>query len=133
MVDCKPVSTPLAAHFNLSKKNSSKDEKFENVPYTSAVGSLMYAMICTRPDIAYAVGVVSRYMSSADWEHWQAVKWILRYLKGTQNLCLCFRGSSLVVNGYVDSDYAGCTETRKSTTGYIFTFGGGAVSWMSKL
>ena len=78
MVDCKPVSTSLAAHFNLSKKNSSKDEKFENVPYTSAVGSLMYAMICTRLDIAYAVGVVSRYMSSAGWEHWQAVKWILR-------------------------------------------------------
>ena len=56
------------------------------VPYASAVGSLIYAMLCTRPNIAYAVGVVSRYMADPVREHWEVVKWLLRYLKGTSSL-----------------------------------------------
>ena len=87
MKDAKPVSTPLANHFKLSKSSypSSKKEieEMEAIPYSSAVGSLMYAMVCTRPDIAHAVGVVSRFLSNLGKEHWEAVKWILRYLKGT--------------------------------------------------
>jgi hypothetical protein len=63
------------------------------VPYSSAVGSLMYAMVCTRPDIAHAVGVVSRYMKNPGKEHWEAVKWIPRYLRGTTTHALCFGGS----------------------------------------
>jgi hypothetical protein len=72
-------------------------------------------------------------MSNPRWEHWQAVKWILRYLKGTYNLQLCFGGSNLAIEGYVGADHAGCGETRKSTTSYVFTLVGGAVSWMSRL
>ena len=91
MNDCKPVSTPLDDRFKLSKQNSPKNKadiiKMHNVPYTSAVGSLMNAMVCTRPDIAHAMGVVSRYMSNSGWEHWQAIKWILPYLKGTRDVC----------------------------------------------
>jgi hypothetical protein len=63
------------------------------VPYSSAIGSLMYAMVCTRPDIAHAVGVVRRYMNNLGKEHWEAVKWILRYLRGTTKHALCFGGS----------------------------------------
>ena len=63
------------------------------IPYTSAVGSLMYAMIWTRPDIPHAVGVVSRYMDNPRKEHWQVVKWILRYLRGTSTHALCFQGN----------------------------------------
>ena len=59
------------------------------VPYASSVGSLMYAMVCIRPDIAHVVGVVSRYMNNPGKEHWMAVKWILRYLRGTTNQALC--------------------------------------------
>ncbi|KAK1417487.1 hypothetical protein QVD17_26616 [Tagetes erecta] len=81
----KPRNTPLGNHFKLSKDQSpkSEDERAEmaKVPYASAVGSLMYAMVCTRPDIAHAVGVVSRFMSDPGREHWEAVKWLLRYLK----------------------------------------------------
>jgi hypothetical protein len=62
------------------------------VPYSSAVGSLMYAMVCTRPDIAHAVGVVSRYMNNPGKEHWETLKWILIYLRGTTNHALCFGG-----------------------------------------
>ena len=103
------------------------------VPYASAVGSLMYAMVCTRPDIAHAVGVVSRYMNNPGKEHWMAVKWILRYLRGTTNQALCFGGSNITLQGYFDADMAGDRDNRRSTTGYVFTVGGTVVSWVSKI
>jgi hypothetical protein len=87
----------LASHFKLTKemcpKTQEEIEYMSRVPYSLAVGSLMYAMVCTRPDIAHAVGVVSRYMNNPGKEHWEAVKWILRYLRGTANHALCFGGS----------------------------------------
>jgi hypothetical protein len=93
----------------------------------------MYAMVCTRPDIAQAVGVVSRYLSNPGRDHWEAVKWILRYLRGSSKLCLCFGESKPVLEGFTDADWAGDLDSRKSTSGYLFTFAGGAVSWQSKL
>ena len=93
----------------------------------------MYAMVCTRPDIAHAVGVVSRYMNNPGKEHWMAVKWILRYLKGTINQALFFGGSNISLQGYVDADMAGDKDNRRSTTGYVFTVGGTTVSWVSKI
>ena len=77
----KPVSTPLASHFKLSKELSPEKENMSKVPYASAVGSLMYAMVCTRPDIAYSVGLVSRFMGNPGKTHWNAAKWTLKYLK----------------------------------------------------
>ena len=103
------------------------------VSYSSAVGSLMYAMICTRPDIAHAVGVVSRYMSNLGKKHWEAVKGIMRYLSGTQNMCICFGKRDASVEGYTNADYAGDLDKRRSTSRYIFMFAGGAVSWRSRL
>ncbi|GKD88589.1 hypothetical protein Tco_1364096, partial [Tanacetum coccineum] len=96
----------------------SKDEKMSRVPYASAVGSLMFAMICTRPYIAHAVGVVSRYMAEPGREHWEAVKRIFRYIKETSYVALCFGESDFTVKGYVDSDYA-CELDRKA--GYVAT------------
>ena len=105
----------------------------EKVRYASAVGSLMYAMVCTRPDIAHAVGVVSRFMSKPGKQHWAVVKWILRYLRGTANVCLCFGSGKSMLEGFVDADMAGDIDTRKSTSGYLMIFSGGAISWQSKL
>jgi hypothetical protein len=137
MQNAKPVSTPLASHFKLTKEmcpNTQEEiEYMSSIPYSSAVGSLMYAMVCTRPDIAHAVGVVSRYMNNPGKEHWEAVKWILRYLRGTTTHALCFGGSDTFLQGYVDSDMAGDKDSRRSTTGYVFTIGGTTVSWISKL
>jgi len=137
MQECKPISTPLPINFKLSSSmcHSSVAERMEmsRVPYASGVESLMYAMICTRPDITQAVGVVSRFMADPGKKHWNAVKRIIRYFKGTSNVALCFGGSELIVNGYVDSDFAGDLDKRKSTTGYVFTLAGVAVSWLSKL
>ena len=89
----------------------------------------MYAMVCTRPDIAHAVGVVSRFMVNPGKDHWEAVKWIFRYLRGSSKLCLTFGDSKPILEGYVDADWAGDLDGRKSTSGYLFTFAGEAVSW----
>ena len=107
------------------------------VPYASAVGSLMYAMVCTRPDIAHVVGVLSRFMSNPGEEHWTAVKRVFRYLRGTSDYGLCYQGRLglervLDVRGFVDADWAGDLDQRISTSGYVFSLFGGAVSWMSK-
>ncbi|XP_062105110.1 secreted RxLR effector protein 161-like [Humulus lupulus] len=101
------------------------------VPYASAVGSLMYAMLCTRPDICYAVGVVSRYQSNPGPEHWIAVKHILKYLRRTRDYMLVYKGGVLNPVGYTDSDFQTDVDDRKSTSGMVFTLGGGAVIWRS--
>ena len=94
------------------------------IPYSSAVGCLMYAMVLTRPYIAYVVSAVSRYTVNLEKEHWRAVKWILRYLNGTTDYGLIYgakRGTEVDVEGYVDADYAGDLDKRRSLTGYLFT------------
>ena len=133
----KTIGVPLPPYLKLSAEDSptSDDEKAEmaKVPYASAVGSLIYAMVATRPDIAFAVGVVSRYMANPGKKHWEAVKGIMRYLKGTKDLGICFGKQKASVVGFTDADYAGHADCRKSTSGYVFTFTGGAVSWISRL
>ncbi|KAG8489513.1 hypothetical protein CXB51_017534 [Gossypium anomalum] len=137
MRSAKPVSTPLAAHFRLSSTLSPQsDDEIEymsHVPYSSAVGSLMYAMVCSRPDLSYAVSAVSRYMANPGKEHWKVVQWILRYLRGTTDVCLQFGRTEDGVIGYVDADFAGDLDRRRSLTGYVFTIGGCAISWKATL
>ena len=137
MNDAKAVSTPMASRFRLSKDQSPKTEEEEGfmakVPYASTIGSLMYAMVCTRPDIAHAVGAVSRFMTNPGKQHWEAVKWILRYLCGTTDKCLCFRKGELRLQGFADADFAGEVDHWRSTTGYVFTLGTTAVSWVSQI
>ncbi|KAG9446257.1 hypothetical protein H6P81_012385 [Aristolochia fimbriata] len=137
MHESKAVTTTLGSQFKLSKEQGAKSDEeiahMKTVPYASAIGSLMYAMVSTRPDIAHAVGVVSRFMKNPGKEHWEAVKWIFRYLKGTSNYCLCFGGNNIDVKGFVDSNHAGDKDNGRSTSGYVFTVGGTAVSWVSKL
>ncbi|XP_033512448.1 secreted RxLR effector protein 161-like [Nicotiana tabacum] len=104
----------------------------ESIPYSSIVGSLIYAQTCTRPDISFAVGILGRYHSNLGINHWKAAKKVLRYLKGTKDYMLMYRRSKhLEVVGYSDSDFAGCIDTRKSTFGYLFQLAEGAISWKS--
>ena len=127
MNEAKLISTPLDSYFKLSKEQSLKTEEemdhMSKVSYTSTIGSLMYAIVCTRLDITHAVGVVSRFMSRHGKQHWEAVKWILRYLKGSSDTCLCFTGASLKLQSYVNADFAGDIDSRKSTIGFVFTLG----------
>eukprot|EP00253_Pinus_taeda_P010914 PITA_10914 len=137
MHNAKPVSTPFVSHFKLSKEMCPKTQEdmdyMSKVPYALAVGSLMYAMVCTRLDIAHAVGVVSRYVNNPGKEHWLAVKWILKYLKDTTNQALHFGGTNISLHGYVDANMAGDRDNRRSTTGYVFTVCCTTVSWVSKI
>jgi hypothetical protein len=106
----------------------------KSMPYAPTVGSLMYAMVATRPDIVHAVGVVSRFMYNPGRPDWNTVKHIFRYLVGTQDYGMKFGpNKTLGLVGYTDSDYAGCLDTRKSMSGYFFRLGYGAISWRSKL
>ncbi|KAG8472415.1 hypothetical protein CXB51_035361 [Gossypium anomalum] len=137
MQSAKPVSTPLVAHFRLSSALSPQsDDEIEymsHVPYSSAVGSLMYAMVCSYPDLSYAVSAVSRYMANPGKEHWIAIQWILRYLRCTIDVCLQFGRTRDGVIGYVDADFTGDLDRRRSLTGYVFTIGGCAISWKATL
>ena len=102
-------------------------------PYKQLVGSLLYLSVTSRPDIAYTVGVLARYMSKPTMQHWQAAKGLLRYLAGTANYNITFGASEdASFKGYCDADYAGDIDSRRSTTGYVFVLNGGAVSWSSK-
>jgi len=94
----------------------------------------MYAMVCTRPDLAHAVSVVSRFMGEPSKEHWQAVKRIFRYLRGTSDVGLIYGGDTqCLVTSYSDSDDAGDVDSRRSMTGHVFTLGGSVVSWKATL
>ena len=105
----------------------------KDVPYRSAIGSLMYAMVCTRPDICYAVGLVARFQSNPGLDHWQAVKRIMRYLKGTSHYALCYHGDgSSKIYGFSDADLAGDPDGSRSTSGFAFKLANGLISWRSK-
>lgn len=140
MTSCKPVMTPIATHFKLSSSQCPKteEEKLEmaKIPYANAVGYMMYAMVLTRPDISYALSVVSRYMVSPGKEHWRAVKWVLRYLSGTLNQGLVYGKSGIKsegISGFVDSDFAGDLDRRRSLTGYLYMLDGCLINWKASL
>lgn len=100
----------------------------DRVPYASLVGSLIFAMVCTRPDIAYSVGVLSRFMANPGKAHWEAAKWVLRYLRGTSGYSI-YSKSSEPMHVFLMKILL---DKRRSTTGYVFRFGNGPISWMSK-
>jgi phosphoribosyl-AMP cyclohydrolase len=141
MKECKPVKVPIDVHVKLSTdqypKTQEKEENMSCIPYESAVGSLMYEMVCTRPYIAHVVGVLSRYMSKPGKEHWTSVKKVFRYLRGTARYGLLYQGRPgldrvLDIHGFVDADWDGDLDRRRSTSGYVFNLFGGAISWMRK-
>ena len=137
---CTPVQTPLNPGTSLSHEQCPKTpeevDSMRTVPYSHAVGSLMYLAISTRPDIAYAVGVLSRFSSNPGMAHWAAVKHLFRYLKGTMDYKLTYKpdpSSPSLFTTYSDADHGGCKDSGKSTGAYVVNMGTGAVSWRSKL
>ena len=107
-------------------------EKMKDVPYASAIGSIMYAMLCTRPDVCLAISLAGRYQSNPGVDHWTAVKNILKYLKRTKDMFLVYGGDKeLIVNGYVDASFDTDPDDSKSQIGYVFILNGGSISWCS--
>ena len=133
MEECNGAMTPMDPSPDLENFETSMCG--DNVPYREAVGSLMYLMTCTRPDLATSVSFVSKYLSEPRVNHWLAVKRIFRYVAKTINFGIMFRREQdrPIITGFSDADWAGDVASRKSRSGYIFVMGGGAVSWKSKL
>ncbi|CAI7801334.1 unnamed protein product [Closterium sp. NIES-53] len=130
---CTPVATPLPLQHLLTAPAVPTPEACSE-PYPELVGSLMYAMMCTRPDLAYPVSVLSRYVAPGRFTdlHWKAAKRVLRYLQGTKSNVLTLGGLSPPrLEGYTDSSWADDQTDRRSSQGYCFTLGSGIVSWRS--
>jgi hypothetical protein len=128
--DCKARGVPLSPSTELSKAAGEPLDK-ATFTFTHLVGSMLYLSVCTRPDIAQAVGALSKHMAAPTTVHWQAAKGVLRYIAGTLSLGITY-GLGVGISGYCDADYAGDLDTRRSTSGYVFTLHGGAISWSSK-
>ena len=131
MTDCKPRSTPSEPKLECCDESPADARK-----YREAVGSLIYAMTCTRPDICYIVTKLSQNLSKPLVAHWTAVKHVLRYIKGTLDYELCYRkcDSNLRLIGYSDADWASSCDDRRSISGYCFslTDNGPLISWKSR-
>ncbi|KAD4584950.1 hypothetical protein E3N88_22551 [Mikania micrantha] len=133
MQHCSPLVAPVVkgdvfGTFQCPKTEVEK-EQMRLIPYASVVGSIMYANVCTRPDIAYIAGMLGRYQSNPGLDHWKATKKVLRYLQGTKDYKLTYRRSdNREVIGYSGSDFAKCKDDKKSTSGYIFLLAGGPIS-----
>lgn len=128
--DCNPVKNPIEKDTTLV--TDSRD--CPGHPYRELLGSLMYLMLCVRPDICYAVGYLGRFQQKPQDVHWQMLKRIVRYLKGTKALVLKFkpRNNEVPLTGYADADWASDKTDRKSVSGYVFEVYGSVVSWSSK-
>ena len=130
-----PVEMPFATGAYLttamSPQNDLEREEMKRVPYRELVGTLLYVMVATRPDIAYALSVLCKYMANPGRAHWQATKRVLCYLKGTRHIPLVL-GGDLTLCVYSDADFAGNRDDRKSSGAYVFAIGIGAVTWSAK-
>jgi hypothetical protein len=129
------------AHLSSSMSPQTAEERksMEAIPYLSAVGTLQYLATTTRPDISFAVGVLARFNTNPGLQHWNAVKHLLRYLKGSIDYKLVYSStvaptlSSQLFTTYTDADHGGNPDNGRSTGGYAVIIGGGAVSWSSRL
>ena len=133
MHGCKPSPAPIAKGDSFGEfqcpRNQYEIDRMKAVSYASAVGSLQYAQVCTRPNLAFVTRILGRYQSNLGIEHWRMVKKALRYVQGTKGIMLTYkRSDSLHIEGYSDSDFVGDVDDRKSTSGYVFTLTGEAIS-----
>lgn len=143
MQDCNPSQTPMATHPHITSDDPEDNTVHQtltigtkSVLYPTIIGSLMYAMLGTHPDLAYVVGVLGRYASAPKLCHWEVTKRALCYLKHTRSMELCFQGSDIHLDmdfhGYSDADWCRDTDTSQSTSGFVFISNGAAISYPSK-
>jgi hypothetical protein len=126
-----PMSTGIFLSKDMCPKSQDERKKMAQIPYASAVGSIMYAMICTRPDVSYALSICSRYQADPGEKHWMAVKNILKYLRRTKDAFLVYGDGELRVTGFTDASFQTDRDDHRSQSGYMFCLNNGAVSWKS--
>jgi hypothetical protein len=136
MQDCKPTVTPILPTKRPKEEEQQQVQTLqekEKQTYMSIIGCLIYAAVMTRPDISFAVSKLSQKMSNPDHDDWIAAKRVLRYLKGSTSLALNYKKNETnELIGYVDADWGNDSDSRRSTTGYVFLLAGAAISWISK-
>ncbi|KAK6142781.1 hypothetical protein DH2020_023129 [Rehmannia glutinosa] len=124
--DDPPTKTPMDDSLRLIKNTG---EPVAQLEYSRIIGSLMYITNCTRPDLSYSVNKLSRFTSNPSGEHWKALTRVLRYLKYTLEFGLHYTSYPAVLEGYTDANWISNSKDSHSTSGYVFTIGGGIVSW----
>jgi hypothetical protein len=130
---CNPMTAPIVKGDKYesfqSPRNQYEIDQMKLVSYASAVRSLMYAQVCTRPDLAFVIGMLGRYQKNSGVSHWNEIKKTLRYIQGTKGLMLTYeRSDSLEIACYSDLDFAGFLDTDRSTSDYVFKLTGGTIS-----
>ncbi|GJR97725.1 zinc finger, CCHC-type containing protein [Tanacetum coccineum] len=130
--DCTPISTLMDTNEKLMPNNGQVVSQLE---YSRVIGCLMYDMICTRPDITFVVGKLSRYTSNPYTQHWQAIQQVLKYLKKTMDYRLIYTGYPLVLEGYTDASWISNTEDNSSTNGWVFLLSAASkeAEWLKNL
>ena len=127
-----PLSHGIRLSETQSPSTSDERSRMSRIPYASAIRSIMYAMICTRPDVAFAISLTSRYQANPGESHWAAVNTILKYLKRTKEMFLVYGGEEeLVVRGYAGASFQTDRDDCRSQSGFMYVLNGGAVHWMS--
>ena len=127
--DCIPASTPLDPKINFVKNEENPKSQLK---YAKIIGCLMYATTCTRLDITCGIGILSRYTSNPSRLYWRGVTRILKYLKATKDYDLCYTGYTSILERFLDASWTTNKDDHSSISGWIFIFGGGAISWGSK-
>ncbi|GKD71338.1 hypothetical protein Tco_1325428 [Tanacetum coccineum] len=138
MENSKRGTIPMQEKLKLSKSQGAstpaEKQRMQNIPYASAIGSIMYAIRCTRPDVAFAQNMTSQFQQNPGEEHWTAVKNILKYLRNTKDMFMIYGGNmerELKVSCYTDAGYLTNADDLRSQTGYVFVLSGGVVEWKS--
>ena len=131
MAECNPAQTPMETKVKLAKRTPDEPACDQRL-YRKGIGALLY-LLNTRPDLAFPVGVLSRFLDDPSAQHWAAFKRLLRYLRGTTGHGLLYSGSgSVQLQGWADADWCGDQDDRRSTSGYLVSINGTPVSWSSK-
>jgi len=128
-----PLPVGIVLDRNMSPKTESEKGEMSDKPYRPVLGSIMWGQLATRPDLSFTVSLLSRFQANPGIEHWKALLHVVGYVRNTIDYGLTYsRDADLTPLAYVDADYGGCRDTRRSTSGYVFTMAGGAVTWSSK-
>jgi len=128
-----PLPVGIILNNEMSPKTDSEKQQMVNKPYRPILGSVMWGQLATRPDLSFAVSLLSRFQANPGIEHWRALMHVVGYIKNTLDYGLTYsRDAELTPLAYVDADYGGCRDTKRSTSGYVFTMSGGPVTWSSK-
>lgn len=132
--DIKGSKTPLPTNFVARISTDQEFQEARHQPYPAIVGSIMYAATVSRPDLAFPASLLARFITKWSDEHYRAARHLLRYVRWTSDLVLCFdaAASERTLQGWVDADWGGCPDTRRSTSGYLNKFFGGLVAWKSR-